>query len=403
MPPSVSSRTSSPPAPSTSTVSCDSARHADPVGVLGDRRDRTPRRRAAVSGASGSSRAVNSWTAHAGQPRARLVGVARLVRRRRRSAPASRPRPSRRAARTASAAVATVLPTPVSVPVTTTTRPVTGCASTTLTSDLDGARPRRRRPTPALVVIRSREMPSGTDGGRKQPTRMPWSRHAACAASAACGEAIGTDSTAPAGRRHAEPVGQRRAPGRGPAPAARDRARSTASAASAAPAGAGASAVSKMKGRARVDEVLDQRRGSPSTAPPWLPSDFESVAVTTTWGCPASPRSRTSPWPPSATPSPCASSTTSSASCVARRPRPARPAAPRRRAPSRPTRPAPAPAGRRRPPARRHGGRRRCAAPRRSRARDSRAASISEACTWASETMSVSRSASAVTAARLAW
>ncbi|KDQ01405.1 hypothetical protein EN35_22370 [Rhodococcus qingshengii] len=49
---------------------------------------------------------------------------------------------------------------------------------------------------------------------------------------------------------------------------------------------------------------------SPSTTPPWLASDLDSVAVTTTSGSPARPDSWTSPRPPAPrTPMPCASST----------------------------------------------------------------------------------------------
>ena len=52
---------------------------------------------------------------------------------------------------------------------------------------------------PALVVTLSREIPSGTDGGRKHPTRTPSSSAAAWAARATWGEGIGTDSTPPSG------------------------------------------------------------------------------------------------------------------------------------------------------------------------------------------------------------
>ena len=126
MPPSVSSRTSRPPAPSTSTVSWNSASTRIRSAYSATGGIRTPSRRAAVSGASGSSSAVNSCTA---QPVSRCTSSA---------SPGSVPaipvctgfttiteRPAS-AARRASAAVATVLPTPVAVPVTTTTRPVTG-------------------------------------------------------------------------------------------------------------------------------------------------------------------------------------------------------------------------------------------------------------------------------------
>ena len=57
-------------------------------------------------------------------------------------------------------------------------------------------------------MIRSREIPSGTEGGRKQPTVTPWASAAAWAASATCGDGIGTDSTAPADGRDAERGGE---------------------------------------------------------------------------------------------------------------------------------------------------------------------------------------------------
>src|ERR1035437_246327 len=51
----------------------------------------------------------------------------------------------------------------------------------------------------ACAVIRSREMPSGVEGGRKHPIRMPRSAQTATASRASRGPGIGTESTAPAG------------------------------------------------------------------------------------------------------------------------------------------------------------------------------------------------------------
>ena len=51
----------------------------------------------------------------------------------------------------------------------------------------------------AWAVSRSREMPSGVEGGRKQPIRRPCPAAVATAASASRGPGIGTDKTAPAG------------------------------------------------------------------------------------------------------------------------------------------------------------------------------------------------------------
>ena len=90
----------------------------------------------------------------------------------------------------------------------------------------------------------------------------------------------------------------------------------TRQAAVAAAAAAGASAVSKMNVRA-VFTRCSRRSSEPSTAPPWEPSALDSVAVSTTCSAPARPVAWTAPRPPPATPIPCASSTTSSASCSA--------------------------------------------------------------------------------------
>ena len=67
-----------------------------------------------------------------------------------------------------------------------------------------------------------------------------------------------------------------------------------------------------MNGRA-VFTRCSRSASDPSTAPPCAPSALDSVMVTATCGDPARPSSCTSPRPPPATPIPCASSTSSSA------------------------------------------------------------------------------------------
>ena len=53
----------------------------------------------------------------------------------------------------------------------------------------------------ARAVSRSRDTPSGTDGGRKQPTRTPSARSRAAASTARPGSPTSTDTTAPRRRR----------------------------------------------------------------------------------------------------------------------------------------------------------------------------------------------------------
>ena len=60
------------------------------------------------------------------------------------------------------------------------------------------ARSRSAVERPAWAVRRRRLMPSGTEGGRKLPTRTPDSRHSAAARTASRGPGIGTETTAPA-------------------------------------------------------------------------------------------------------------------------------------------------------------------------------------------------------------
>ena len=113
------------------------------------------------------------------------------------------------------AAVVIVLPTPVSVPV---TRMMPGrfmevppkwCAAPRVLCSMSaGVRVAR-------AVSRSREIPSGTDGGRKQPMRTPAARAARVAARAAPADGMVMDWTAPAAgsRRIARAVKGRREPG----------------------------------------------------------------------------------------------------------------------------------------------------------------------------------------------
>ncbi len=165
----------------------------------------------------------------------------------------------------------------------------------------------------ARAVSRSRDVPAGTDGGRKQPVWTPRSRHQAAASSARCGSPSTRDTTADSGRGPPVIVASSRARAR-TVPARAGSRFSTARAALAAPTDAGARPVSKMNDRA-VSMRCSRTRASASTAPPCPPRDFDRVAVTTMSGCPARPASCTSPLPPSPrTPSPCASSTSRTAS-----------------------------------------------------------------------------------------
>ena len=124
----------------------------------------TPCRRAAVSGASGSSSVVHSTDS---TPVSRATSRAS-------ESPSRAPvctgftTTTEPVAVAASAAVATVLPTPVEVPVTTV---ITDACSLTTATRTSTARAQSASGIPALTVIRSREIPSGTDGGRKQPDR----------------------------------------------------------------------------------------------------------------------------------------------------------------------------------------------------------------------------------------
>ncbi|CAO0833109.1 hypothetical protein SMICM17S_10061 [Streptomyces microflavus] len=58
----------------------------------------------------------------------------------------------------------------------------------------------------ARAVSRSREMPSGTDGGRKQPTATPAARQSAAHRTAASAEGARTQTTAASGRTAVSPA-----------------------------------------------------------------------------------------------------------------------------------------------------------------------------------------------------
>src|SRR3712207_2134942 len=62
------------------------------------------------------------------------------------------------------------------------------------------------RGTPTLTVNRIRDRLSGVDGGRKQPTATPRSRHAAAQRTASSAEPAVTDSTPAAGVVTSKPL-----------------------------------------------------------------------------------------------------------------------------------------------------------------------------------------------------
>ena len=196
----------------------------------------------------------------------------------------------------------------------------------------------------ACAVIRRREIPSGTLGGRKQATAMPRSRRAAVAAIAASAPGILIDWTAPAPgstrpRSSGCParVSQMTLALRARSPIRRGSARASERAAAAA--AAGARAVSNRKVREVFTRCSRSRPAdSPpsNAAPPCAPSALESVAVATTCPESASPAARTaepSRWRRANGPRPPPARRRGGH----RAPRP-RPAAPRPRAPSRWTR-----------------------------------------------------------------
>ncbi len=112
------------------------------------------------------------------------------------------------------------------------------------------------------MVIRSREIPSGTDGGRKQPTRTRSSRAAAWAATATCGDGIGTESTAPLGVVDAERAGRAAATRSVITPGSVGCSRSTSSAASAPGRRGGREAGVEDERPGPVDQVLDDGGGA---------------------------------------------------------------------------------------------------------------------------------------------
>ena len=150
----------------------------------------------------------------------------------------------------------------------------------------------RGQPEPARA-LRHRRRPETARPARRDPA------HAAAAATATSGSPSTTGTTADGGAG-TPAAAARAAAGAGPRPAAPGSARSTRRAASAAPTQAGARPVSKMNERAVSTRCADHRRG-PETAPPWLPSAFDSVTVATTSSAPASPTSASSPRPPGPT------------------------------------------------------------------------------------------------------
>ena len=93
------------------------------------------------------------------------------------------------------------------------------------------------------AVIRSREPPSGVDGGRNAPMRTPRWRACSTASRVSCGPGIRTDITAPTGASTPQACARRAALARTRSGRA-GCSRSTPSAARAAPAEAGASPVS---------------------------------------------------------------------------------------------------------------------------------------------------------------
>ena len=149
----------------------------------------------------------------------------------------------------------------------------------------------------ARAVRRSRLVPAGTDGGRKQPTRTPRSAHRRAAATATVRLAEHHRHHRRRRGRHPGRVGQR-----GRVPQHRRRALRLGAQHAAAPRAphrraAGASPVSKMNDRA-VSTRCAVTAAGPSTAPPWPPSALDSVTVATTSSAPASPTCASSPRPP---------------------------------------------------------------------------------------------------------
>ena len=137
------------------------------------------------------------------------------------------------------------------------------------------------------AVIRNREVPTGTEGGRKQPTRTPSSRQRAATSAARCGSPMMSDTTAADGFGAPQTVAIAAALARTRCASEGSRARMS-SAAAAAPTAAGLRPVSKMNGRA-VSLRWARRAVDPRTAPPCAPSDFDITVVITRSGAPTTP------------------------------------------------------------------------------------------------------------------
>src|SRR6202012_2189623 len=163
---------------------------------------------------------------------------------------------------------------------------------------------------------------------------------------------------------------------------------------------AGARPVSKMNGRA-ASIRCERTCAGPSTTPPWLPSALDNVVVITTSGAPANPSSCSRPRPPPRTPRPCASSTTSRARYLRQTSSSARTGASEPSAENTESVTTTARSSSREPSAAATASTSTCGATT-TRARDSRQASTSDACEYASETSSEPGPDKPTTAPRLA-
>ena len=170
----------------------------------------------------------------------------------------------------------------------------------------------------ARAVSRSREMPSGTDGGRKQPTASPPARQSAAQRTAASGEGARTETTAASGRTAVSPAAVSRpcsAAATARARAARSGSRrSSRSARQRGAGGGGRESGVEDEGTGRVDQVVDD----PGRAEHRAALAAEGLGEGDAWRrrrrAPASPAACGAPRPPSpSTPSPWASSTSRAA------------------------------------------------------------------------------------------
>ncbi len=170
MPPRSSSRTSSPPAPSTNTTSDSAAISPIRLACWATGGSRTPSRRAAASGESGSRSRTSSWVTTSsptrrrtsstspGSPGARPVWAGFTT-------ATSLPRSRTTAAR---AAVTTVLPTSVPVPVTSTTE-VRDLGSATGAGELAEHLAGPVEVVLGVVGVRGEPQPRRAVGGRRGP------------------------------------------------------------------------------------------------------------------------------------------------------------------------------------------------------------------------------------------